>query len=165
MNKMLLIAIGALLISTMKLQARLYIPRLDQSIAVYETIQIGRTWDISHVGDQAGQLSLDQTSNVVIAGHRTVDNQPGAFYRLDQLSVGDFIYYTVDNKTYLYQVVETKIVDDHDMSIVEATENQQLTLFTCTVEGYPVMRYVVVAVYRGQTFCAEQGKLPTTDCE
>jgi len=153
----------AIIISTLKPVSTLYIPRFDQKIEVFQADQVGRTWDISIAGvNNAAQLDTD---NIVIAGHRDWNNQQGVFYNLDNLEIADFVYYSANGETYLYQVVETKVIDDNDLSILDYG-NDYLVLFTCEPAGYPYTRYVVIAEFRSKTYCAEQGQIPTAQrCE
>lgn len=161
MNKALLATLGTLVISTLNQpQTSLYIPRFDQDITVYTAPERGRTWDLSQIGNQTARLVLAQQTNIVIAGHKE-----DAFGYLKRLESGDFVYYTENGTTDMYQVIDIKVIDDNDLSILETDGTQQLTMFTCMEEGYPYTRYVVIAEYRGQVFCSTNGEYPTEDCE
>lgn len=88
----------------------------------------------------------DKGGNTVIAGHRfTYTNPRGAFYDLNRVEVGDRIGVVWNNKPYTYIVRETRVVGPNDGYIENATENAQLTLFTCTPLWNPTDRLVVIA--------------------
>lgn len=132
-------------------------------LAVSELLALpdgGATWDLAVIGDQVGWLDpalypQAGPGNLVLAGHRTLaDGAPGAFYSLAKLDYGDFI--TVlrsDGLTMSYRVVETRLVDDNDMTVVEDSGDGRLTLITCTAEPGYAHRWVVVAEPLGQVVC------------
>jgi len=81
--------------------------------------------------------------NSAIAGHRTMHGHP--FRRLDELDEGDrIVTYTTKRKA-TYRVTEVKNVDPGDVSVIEPTEDDRLTLTTCTPVGSARQRLVVVA--------------------
>src|SRR3989344_5893560 len=72
--------------------------------------------------------------NTVIGGHRWQFKPPSTrtFYNLDKLAVGDEIRVLWEGKEYAYKVRETKIVKPDQVEILENTNDNILTLFTCT---------------------------------
>lgn len=125
-------------------------------------------WDIPNTDDAVangltqGVIHIDGTSkpggkgNIYITGHSS--NYPWAkgnynqiFALLDKLVIGDQIKVAYQDKTYLYTVFEKKVVMPSDTSILAQTEDNRLSLVTCTPVGTNLKRLVVLA---NQTFPA-----------
>jgi sortase A len=79
--------------------------------------------------------------NVVIAGHRTTNSRP--FRNIDQLEVGDEIILRTDAGTFVYRVSGTRVVEEHEMWIVDQRPGYTVTLFACHPPGSAQYRYVV----------------------
>jgi LPXTG-site transpeptidase (sortase) family protein len=135
-----------------------------------EILPIGVTapilWDIPNTDDAVakglsqGVIQINGTAkpgekgNVFITGHSS--NYPWAkgnynqiFALLDKLVIGDQIKVAYLDKTYLYTVFEKKVVLPSETSILNQTEDNRLTLMTCTPVGTNLKRLVVIAT---QTF-------------
>lgn len=84
--------------------------------------------------------------NIVISSHRWlhVPPHPVTFYRIDEVKIGDPIYYNYAGKRYTYKVTEMKIVEPTEVSIL-SQEEDKLTLFTCHPLFSTAQRYVVIA--------------------
>lgn len=78
--------------------------------------------------------------NQVIFAHA----RPGLFKSLPKVTKGDEILVSTNDKTYRYQVVETKTVNPNQIDVVAQTEDETLTLFTC-VGFADSKRFIVVA--------------------
>lgn len=90
--------------------------------------------------------SPDKGSNTVIVGHRFSYTGPrGIFYYMDKLSQGDDIALWWDNEMYKYKVESTHVARSTDVEVQEPTDDDRLTLYTCTPLWNPVKRLVVVA--------------------
>jgi len=88
----------------------------------------------------------DKGGNTVIAGHRfTYTESRSIFYYLDKLQVGDEIGVQWNGTTYTYKVVSTSVVPPTETSVQAATDDNRLTLYTCTPVWNPKNRLVVVA--------------------
>jgi LPXTG-site transpeptidase (sortase) family protein len=149
---------------------RLSIPALQLDvniIAVTDLWQLpggGTSWDLATIGDQVGWLDpagypLAGPGNIVLAGHYTIPpgGQSGPFHELHRLSYGDFIYVMrPDGTTVGYRVIQTGIVDDHDMSVVWDYGDQRLTLIGCPGTDYEHRR-VVVADSPSKVTCTQPG--------
>ncbi len=83
--------------------------------------------------------------NSAIAGHRTMHGHP--FLELDELTVGDQIIASTRNGRFVYRVVEVKLVEPEDVSVLDQTETPSLTLTTCDPVGSDAQRLIVVAEY------------------
>ncbi len=71
--------------------------------------------------------------NTAMAGHVTMrDGSEGPFRRLQVLNPGDEIFLQTGENIYTYQVRELETVPDYEFSVLESTQEPQLTLVTCT---------------------------------
>ncbi|HSS10677.1 MAG TPA: class E sortase [Acidimicrobiales bacterium] len=84
-----------------------------------------------------------QKGNAAIAGHRTTYGAP--FYRLNELQPGDDIYVTTTAGRFHYSVVESKVVKPSEVSVLDPTPDNRLTLTTCTPRYSASRRLVVVS--------------------
>lgn len=134
---------------------RLIIPRLGVETTFIEASFVADQWDISQleaeVAHLAGTAYPGQPGNVVLAGHITIPvrDTPGPFYELDQLQNGDKIYVEHRNTTYTYEVFRNLLVESTDIEVVFPTDDNRLTLITCSgwdgsLQAY-AQRLVVVA--------------------
>ena len=90
-----------------------------------------------------------QAGNAAIAGHRTTYGAP--FFNIDQLAKGDPILFTTrEGHHFEYDVLETKVVKPTDVSVVDATQDNRLTLTTCNPRYSAAQRLVVVAALKGE---------------
>ena len=85
-----------------------------------------------------------QAGNAAIAGHRTTYGAP--FYRLDELKPGDDLYVATraSPKPWHYQVVSTHDVPPTDVSVLDPSTENLLTLTTCTPRFTAEKRLIVV---------------------
>ena len=82
-------------------------------------------------------------SNTTLIGHNNfILAEP--FKRLSLLSEGDVINIITQNTTYKYQVVKYYIVDAYNTDIVSPSDEEKLTLVTCTDDAQD--RFVVEAL-------------------
>jgi sortase A len=88
-----------------------------------------------------------QPGNTAIAGHRTTYGAP--FYHLDQVKAGDPIFISTRDGTFHYSVVSQHDVSPNDVSVIDATTDNRLTLTTCTPRFTAEKRLVVVAALIG----------------
>lgn len=71
-------------------------------------------------------------SNTGLAGHVTVAGMgDGPFRHLDELATGEVVILYTEKNLYTYQVRESIVTDDGDMSVILATDNPQVSLITC----------------------------------
>lgn len=96
------------------------------------------------LGHEPGTAMPGEAGNCVIAGHRNYTFGK-YFNRLNEVQVGDSIEITTVNDTYQYEVTEIKVVEPDDVEILDATEEEQLTLYTCTPIYIATHRLVVIA--------------------
>lgn len=88
----------------------------------------------------------DRGSNTVMVAHRfTYTNPRGTFYHLDKVKPGDPIAVLWHGKKYIYRVYSVGTVKPDRVEIERATNDPQLTLYTCTPLWNPKERLVVTA--------------------
>jgi sortase A len=84
-----------------------------------------------------------QPGNSAIAGHRTTYGAP--FGDLDQLKPGDPIQVTTAAGIFNYEVDHETVVDPSEVSVLDNTPDNRLTLTTCNPKFSAAQRLVVVA--------------------
>ena len=84
-----------------------------------------------------------ESGNAAIAGHRTTYGAP--FNKLDDLVAGDPITVTTRAGTFRYNVTEKKIVTPDEVSVLDDTADNRLTLTTCHPMYSAAERLIVVA--------------------
>jgi sortase A len=88
----------------------------------------------------------DRGGNTVLIGHRfTYTRLVGVFYALDKVAVGDEVGVWWDDKQYVYKVSKVQVVPSTQTSILNATAEPTLTMYTCTPLWNPKDRLVVTA--------------------
>jgi sortase A len=119
------------------------IPKIGVDAAVVEGVGVS---DLEKgPGHYPGSPLPGQAGNAAIAGHRTTYGAP--FYRLNELKPGDdIIISTRDSpKPWVYQVMFSHTVDPSDVSVLDPTPDNRLTLTTCTPRFSASQRLVVVS--------------------
>jgi sortase A len=91
-----------------------------------------------------------ENGNSVIFGHSSNDwwepgNYKFVFVLLDKLVVGDTFTVNYQSKQYTYQVIETKVVEPTDVSVLNQTADPEMTLITCTPPGTSWKRLIIRA--------------------
>ena len=79
----------------------------------------------------------------VISAHRGLPTAT-LFTHLDRLEIGDTFYFTILDRTFTYEVDQIRIVEPHDVSLIEAEPGKDYcTLLTCTPYGINTQRLLV----------------------
>jgi sortase A len=108
---------------------RVEVPRLGVSAIVREgddAATLRRA--VGHIPETA---LPGEPGNLALAGHRDT------FFRgLRHVRTGDRIAVRTPNAVYEYEVVETRVVEPADVSVLADTPRQTLTLVTCYPFGY-----------------------------
>lgn len=126
-------------------QNMLYIPKIKIEINIVEgkneNALFNGAWRIP------GTSTPDVGGNTVIGGHRWQFKPPSTrtFYNLDKIAVGDEIQALWEGDKYFYKVREIKIIKPEQVEILENTQDNILTLFTCTPLFSTKNRLVVIA--------------------
>ncbi len=132
----------------------LYIPALDISAP----IQYVQTTDENElqqklrdgVGHYPDTAMPGEEGNVFIFGHSSYYwwdwfQYANIFANLEKINIGDKILVYYQNKLFIYEVKQTKVVEASDMSVLEQGNGKELTLMTCTPIGTNLKRFIVVA--------------------
>ncbi len=131
---------------------RIAIPRIGVDAEVVEIgvrLQDGRrVWDPpSHlVGHYDGTANPGETGNIALTGHISspISSQGSVFKRLPELRLGDRVLLVdAGGRRFLYSVVELRIVPPTEISVLDPTEDQTLTLITCFPDWVYSHRLVV----------------------
>lgn len=96
----------------------------------------------SYVGHFKESSYLD--GNVCLCSHNR--GGKGAYFgRLKELQQGDIITYITKFETKQYEVKEVKTIEETDFSVIEGTQENQITLLTC-VENVENIRLCVIGI-------------------
>ncbi len=120
----------------------LEIPRIDSVEPVVEGTD--RNALSAALGHEKATVLPGEVGNCVIAGHRNYTFGK-YFNRLNEVEIGDMIYIHTPTEKYSYKVSEIKTVKPEEVEILENTENEILTLYTCTPIYIATHRLVVIA--------------------
>jgi len=97
-----------------------------------------------------GTSKPGEPGNVFITGHSS--NYPWAkgnynsiFALLDNLVAGDKIQVNNNGSNYIYTVTDKKVVNPDDISVMQQTSDNRLTLMTCVPVGTNLRRLIVTA--------------------
>lgn len=133
---------------------QILIPRLAVEEPVIPAYIVARQWDISGLRGEVAHLQgtayPGQPGNVVLAGHVTIPGAGfGPFHELSSLVPGDSIYIETRFGNLAYEVREILEVDPTAIEVALPTEDNRLTLITCSgwddeLEEY-TRRVVVIA--------------------
>jgi sortase A len=116
---------------------RLIIPRMNLDAVVKFVPYNGDTWLIGGLKQEVAWMGDTSWpglgSNTGLAGHVDLaDGSEGPFWNLSNLAPGDTVKLYTEKNLYTYAVRSQEIVDDHDLSVVDPSNDPQLTLITCT---------------------------------
>ncbi len=122
----------------------LYISKSQVNRAIIETDNIKNIhedvwiWPDSKKPNEGG--------NTVLLAHRYASiggNRASTFYNLPEMATGDKSYVVWSGKIYEYEVFETFTVDPSHIEILQNTDENILTMFTCTPLWTSKERFVV----------------------
>jgi len=125
---------------------RLIIPKIGVNAPIVETdneaygLSLG-AW-LMPAGVHPGEVG-----NTIISGHRFKYLPPNnlTFYLFHKLKTGDLVYIIWKGKNLLYEINEIKVVEATDLSVIEPSDDEILTMFTCTPIYSTKQRLVVIA--------------------
>jgi len=124
-------------------QALLRIPAIELTVPLLDGIdEITLNRGVGRIPGMARQVR--DGGNYGIAGHRD-----GYFRGLKDIGVGDTIEVVTLTDTFSYRVDDISIIPKNDLSVLQPTEEQVLTLVTCYpfyFVGHAPERYIVKAV-------------------
>lgn len=157
------ISIPPLAIEVYPPDMRLVIPRINQNVPVIGVKNenlIARKWDQLESDIQKalrngvihypGTKLPGEDGNIVITGHSSYYAwDPGrfkdVFALLHDVRQGDRIVVYFNQKKYIYEVSNIKVVLPKDVDILGPSKSEQLTLITCTPIGTNLKRLIVTA--------------------
>lgn len=124
-----------------ELIGKVEIPKLNESFPLMEGT--GNKELAKGIGHYIGSVLPGESDNAVIAGHRDT-----VFRRLGEVEIGDVINVETVAGTFSYQVVEQKIVDKEDRTVIVPHPEAVLTVVTCYPFDYvgpAPKRYILTA--------------------
>ena len=80
---------------------------------------------------------------IYVAGHRTTYLAP--FAKIDSLKPGDPVTFVLPYGTFHYQITGHRIVDAHDLSVLQSHHREQLVLQACHPRFFATHRYLAYA--------------------
>jgi sortase A len=131
---------------------RLVVPSIgvDSKIIVLGT-KLNRDGDVVWetapfaVGYHRGTGTPGQIGNMVLSGHISSPNEGAVFRNLPKLGIGEGVILFTDERSYLYRVEQTRVVEPSEVSVMDATGGAIATLITCVPDGIYTQRLVVSA--------------------
>lgn len=124
---------------------RILIPKYDIDLPItFSKIKNGY-WELSETTASHGQGSANpgESGNTVIFAHA----REGLFYNLRNIKKDDVVYVFTKDRWYKYRIDEIKAIYPSQTETIAPTNNEILTLFTCSgffdekrliVKAYPV---------------------------
>ncbi len=116
---------------------RLVIERMGLDTIVKYVPYDGQTWMIGGLKQEIAWMGNTSWpglgGNTGLAGHVDFANgDPGPFWNLKDLQAGDKVILYTQKNVYTYIVREHKVVNDYELSVIDPTDDAQITLITCT---------------------------------
>lgn len=107
----------------------LSIPKLDLNVGIGEGVDNETLkYSVGHFSDTA---MPGQKGNFCVIGHRSYIY--GEFFnRLDEIEENDEIIVEYNGKEFKYKVTEIKVVKPEEVSVLNQSEEEEITLITCT---------------------------------
>lgn len=107
----------------------LSIPKLDLNVGIGEGVDNETLkYSVGHFSDTA---MPGQKGNLCVIGHRSYTY--GEFFnRLDEIEENDEIIVEYNGKEFKYKVTEIKVVKPEEVSVLNQSEEEEITLITCT---------------------------------
>ncbi|WP_099361298.1 class D sortase [Fredinandcohnia onubensis] len=108
----------------------LEVPKLGEKMPIIEGTDEDEL--AKGVGHYLGTALPTQNDQIVLSGHRDT-----TFRRFDELAIGDTFVVKMPYGDFTYEIVDTKIVDADDRTIIKSTApNEELIVTTCFPFGY-----------------------------
>jgi len=127
----------------LSLPVRLYIPKISKNLLIEYGVVVDNRWSVSANGVSflATSVTPAEVGNSVIYGH----NRQEILGDLPQLTSGDLIYVLMDDgEMFEYRVYSKQEIKPTQVEILEASEKEKLTIYTCS--GFlDTSRFVVTA--------------------
>lgn len=106
------------------------IPSITIDLSVVDAEIIDGHWEVSEnfANHGMGSAYPGQIGNMVIFAHA----RPNLFLDLQNISENDLIYILTDKKWYSYTVTEITQVTPDQVEVIAPTDDERITLFTCS---------------------------------
>jgi sortase A len=117
------------------------IPKIDIKVAVGEGLD-DKTLKYA-VGHFEGTAMPGEKGNFCVAGHRSY-TYGQYFNRLDELKKGDEVIVKTKKGEFTYKITESKVVEPTEVSVLDNTKDETITLVTCTPVRVATHRLIVV---------------------
>ena len=100
-----------------------------------------RTWQVPafKAGHAENTAGAGQVGNAVLMGHISSIHSGDVFKDLNRIQVGDEIDVFSGDRSFTYDVYETRSIPRNDLEMVEPTSEPVISLFTCTGTWDPVI--------------------------
>jgi LPXTG-site transpeptidase (sortase) family protein len=133
---------------------RVVIPKLGLDAPVVLSPIKDQTWQVDHLGQAVGHLEgtapPGSNSNIVLAGHVTLDTGvSGPFAGLGQLTAGDMVTVYYGDQAFGYMVDGLQTVDRTAVDVTYPTNTGQITLITCNNWSSEEGRYIERLIVKG----------------
>jgi sortase A len=130
--------------------AQIIVPRMNLVAIVVELAGMDDRANLNRgPGHVPGTAYPGMPGNVFIAGHRTTYGAP--FGPLDQMRNGDKIILVTAEGKHIYTVYEQRIVDPHDLSVLNQEGEPRVTLMACHPKFTARQRLLVIGRLSGES--------------
>lgn len=96
-------------------------------------------------GHYTNTSNAGEQGNCVLSGHISSRSSGAVFRRLPEVQAGDGVVVGTAESMFLYQVVQTQVVDPRATEVMLPGSNIRLTLITCVPDGIYSHRLIVTA--------------------
>lgn len=120
---------------------RIQIPAIDVDAPIVQ----GDGWEQlkKGVGQHIGSANPGQDGNLVLSAHNDIFGE--IFRSLDRLQPGDHVQVSTSQRTFIYAVTSTQLVEPTQVDVLAASAQPQLTLISCYPYLVDSQRIVVSA--------------------
>lgn len=137
-------------------RANLNAPTVGINADIVDVYLDGQSWDVTQLGNNVGHLQgtgwFGKTGNIGLAGHvELADGREGIFRNIEKMAKGDPITLMLGDLKQEYKVTQVKRANPTDLTILEPSTVDTITLITCDIGAYNLLqntyldRIVVVA--------------------
>lgn len=115
------------------------------SIGVDAPVVEGDDWESLKrgAGHHIGSANPGERGNCIISAHNDIYGE--IFRDLPKVQLGDIVEVYTASQVYRYRVIQTRIVEPTDVSVMYPTSSPVLTLISCYPYGVDTYRIVVIA--------------------
>ena len=126
---------------------RIVLPSIGVDTVVKYVPFDGITWLIAGLQQEVAWLGETSWpglgSNTALAGHVSLrSGEDGPFRYLERLTTDDPVKVYTEENIYTYRVSDKRLVEETDLSVVQASDSSQITLITCA-SWNPQIRYYI----------------------